>query len=155
MTREGTWEPEQRAAILRAAAEWVADGGTLAGFCRQEGMPSRQALNTWRLDDPDPLTALRFARAREIGSDSGLDDAQEIADTQVVAEIVTVTEDKDGTTTQVRKQDALEHRKLRVWTRLQIRDRCKPQNIGEATGSGEDLLQDLAEAKRRGGDRAP
>lgn len=109
MTSRKTYD---RAAILSALCDWVAEGKTVRDFCRQEGMPSAMSVYNWM--EEDEAAALRFARARQSGFDRIADHAMTIADGK---------EDAKG--------QEPDERKLRVWTRLQLLARWDPKRYGE------------------------
>lgn len=83
--------------------------GTLASFCRKAGTPSVQTIYGW-LDD-DPALAEMFSKAKAIGYDAMAQQCLEIAD--------------DGDDANVR------HRKLRIWTRLQLLARWDTARYGD------------------------
>lgn len=80
--------------------DWLASGRTLTAYCRREGKPSVRTVYEWRARDVD--FAARFARAREAGFDVMAEELERIAE-----------EPSDH-------PDDVAHRKLRVWTRLQL-----------------------------------
>lgn len=114
MGRHSPWTPEQAEAIKDALIDWIAQGKTLRSFCGMEGMPSSTQIADWRAEDHEFRE--RFAQARDIGYGVIAEEALAIADTPV--EGLIVTESPDGTTT--RREDAINHRKLQVETRLKL-----------------------------------
>jgi hypothetical protein len=130
MGRKSTFTPELAAEIC----ERIARGEPLRQICRDEHMPAFQRVYEWLAEDND--FAGRFARARDVGFDAIAAEALEIADTPVLGE---ETED-DGEKVKVKRADMLGHRKLQVWTRLQLLAKWSPryrENSGiELTGPG-------------------
>lgn len=80
--------------------QWLASGKTLTAWSRQQGKPSVDVVYEWRANDVD--FARRFARAREAGFDVMADELEVIAE-----------QSSDH-------PDDVAHRKLRIWTRLQL-----------------------------------
>ena len=107
---------------------WISEGKTLREFCRQEGMPSYGAVYDWI--EKDAEFASRFARARVIGEEVIHQQCLDIADHTQIGEIV--TQKADGTT-EIKTADMLEHRKLRIYTRLQLLAKWNPKKYGEKT----------------------
>jgi hypothetical protein len=122
-------------AVLDAICAWIASGRTLRAFCRQDGAPNASAVYDWI--DADPEFAQRFARAREVGFDAIAQEALAIADTPQIGETVTIErgeldeEGDEGDTIKTVREDMLGHRKLQVWTRLQLLARWDPKRYGE------------------------
>lgn len=80
--------------------KWLASGKTLTAWTRQQGKPSADVVYEWRANDVE--FARRFARAREAGFDVMADELEVIAE-----------QSSDH-------PDDVAHRKLRIWTRLQL-----------------------------------
>lgn len=103
-----------RSQIAQEILDWVSDGKPLREFCRIEGNPPWRTVYHWRADQPE--FAKQFDLAREIGYDAIAEDALAIADTPQIGQIV-----KEGPKgTEITHSDMTDHRKLRVWTRLQL-----------------------------------
>lgn len=115
-----------------AICEWISDGKALLAYCRQPNTPKPQTVYAWMERNPD--FADRFARARERGYDAIAQEALEIADTP--REGVETTEEGEGrdATKRTVTKDMLGHRKLQVWTRLQLLARWDPKRYGEKVG---------------------
>ena len=120
--RLSTFTPEAADEICNA----IADGVPLRQYCRRPGSPAWRTVYRW-LEERDDFAA-RFAKARRLGFDAIAEDTMEIGDTPEVGEIVTTSE-KDGTT--IRREDMVAHRKLRVWTRLQLLAKWDPRRYGD------------------------
>lgn len=58
--------------------EWVAEGGTIRGWCRQSGNPSRSLVAKW--SSSFPWFRERLGLAKVIGYDAIAEEALEIAD---------------------------------------------------------------------------
>lgn len=65
-------------AVEEALLNWLYEGGSIAAFCRQPGMPSRRRIDDWKEEDPE--FARRLARAREASADVLVELGQDIAD---------------------------------------------------------------------------
>lgn len=109
---------------------WIESGNTLRSYCRQEGKPSYGTVYDWLEDDAkrEKVESSRFAHARDIGEEVILQECMEIADTPQVGEIV--TEKGDGTV-EVKRTDMIEHRKLRIETRLKLLAKWNPKKYGD------------------------
>lgn len=111
-----------------AAITWIAEGKTLREFCRQEGMPHYSTVYDWM--DKDADFAQRIARARLIGEEVIHQECLSIADNTQSG--VIVTEKPDGST-ETKTSDMLEHRKLRIDTRLKLLAKWNPKKYGDST----------------------
>ncbi len=117
------WDQDE---IKNQVVDWISEGKTLREFCRQEGKPSFVTIYNWK--DADVDFALRFARARESGEDVIHQECLAIADTTQIGQIV--TEKADGTT-ETKLADMIEHRKLRIDTRLKLLAKWNPKKYGD------------------------
>lgn len=104
----------------------LATGESLAGICRDEGMPPESTVRTWVIDDPSGFAA-KYARARDIGLDCVADEIIRIADTPI--EGVVVKESEDGVETT--RKDMLEHRRLQVEARKWYLSKLAPKRYGD------------------------
>lgn len=75
MGRQTTYTQDQADAIC----ERLAEGHTLREVCRAEGMPPESTVRLWAINDVEGFAA-QYARAREIGYHSMVDETIEIAD---------------------------------------------------------------------------
>lgn len=100
----------------------IASGETLSDICKDSHMPERGAVYAWQ--EANPEFAARFARARDIGFDAIAEDALHIANTPVAAIVV---EESERFGKKTKRSDAVDHRKLQVWTRLQLLARWSPR----------------------------
>ena len=144
--RPSTYTPEIAALIC----ERLATGESLRAICRDDGMPPESTVRGWVLDDAQGFSA-QYARARDFGLDALAEEALEIANTPQVGEETEETDDGY----KVKRGDMLGHRKLQIWTRLQLLAKWSPQKYGDKqtidmnlTGS---LAERLARARRRNG----
>lgn len=109
---------------------WIESGKTLRSYCRQDGKPSNSLVYEWLEADAltqDKTESGRFARARELGEAQILQECLEIADNTQVGEIV--TEKADGI--EIKRADMIEHRKLRIETRLKLLAKWNPRKYGD------------------------
>lgn len=114
--------PEMR----RAICAWIASGQTLSEFCRQTpGAPDRCVVSRWARQDPEFRE--RLNEARDAGYDEIADDILRIADTQVEAVRTEVSDQGTKTVT----EDAVAHRKLQIYARLQLLAKWDPRRYGE------------------------
>ena len=69
--------------IVEEVLLWVASGGTLRSYCRQEGKPAYTTIYNWmnRKDNEESKDFLeRFSKAREMGADYIADEILEMVD---------------------------------------------------------------------------
>ena len=137
--------PQQKADEI---ISWISEGKTLREFCRQEGNPVYSTVYEWA--EKDPTFAARFAHARLIGEEVIAQQCLAIADTPMLGQIV--TEKPDGTV-EVKTADMTEHRKLQIYTRLQLLAKWNPKKWGEnrrvELGLDSELADRLLAAKER------
>lgn len=114
--------------------DWLSCGGPLRAFCRLAGMPSHTTVHRWRKEDK-PFAA-RYLAAKQIGYDEIGEQCLEIADTPLIGEIREEGEGsggedgEGGTWSKVKREDMLGHRKLQIWTRLQLLAKWFPKKYG-------------------------
>jgi hypothetical protein len=106
----------------------LAEGETLRRICRDAHMPAPVTVYAWM--EKDAAFAEHIARARELGFDAIAEDALEIANTPVEGEETTLDEGR----VKVVRGDMLGHRKLQVWTRLQLLAKWCPKKYGNKVG---------------------
>jgi hypothetical protein len=106
--------------------EWIESGKTLRAYCRQDGKPSYGTVYDWLEADAEQNS--RFARARDLGEAQIAQECLEIADTTQIGEIV--TQKPDGSL-EVKTADMIEHRKLRIETRLKLLAKWNPRKWGD------------------------
>jgi hypothetical protein len=123
--RPSKYSPE----IAEYICEQLSEGIPLREICRQPGMPSWRVVYDWMYRD-EALSAA-IAKARDLGYDAIAEDCLRIADNPEYG-TKTVEGGKDGPT--VTTEDMLGHRKLRVWTRLQLLAKFNPARYGDRVG---------------------
>lgn len=144
------YTPKQREKAIKAVITGLSIGTPLAVICRAEAMPSHDAISDWGKADPD--VERRIARARELGWDVLAAEALQIADEPQMGEVVTT---KPDGTKEIKRGDMLDHRKLRIDTRLKLLAKWDPKRYGEllkhgnADGSNIDLAGAIEAAKLR------
>lgn len=112
--------------VADEVVKWISEGKTLREFCRQPQKPVYSTVYDWM--DKDEEFATRIARARLIGEDVIHQECLAIADTPERGQIV--TEKPDGTT-ETKIADMIEHRKLRIDTRLKLLAKWNPKKYGD------------------------
>ena len=113
--------PEIRERIITG----ISEGIPLAVICREDGMPS--VTTVWNWEQEDHQLSESIARARLIGFDAIAAEALRIADTPVIGE--EITDSEDGRT--IKRADMLGHRKLQVETRLKLLAKWDPKRYGD------------------------
>jgi hypothetical protein len=121
MGERTTYTPE----IGRQICRWIAEGGTLREWCRQEDSPCFQTVYRWIDENVD--FAVAMDRARDLGADAIAMEALKIADTPQYGTVTTLDGDKVTT----RNEDMLGHRKLQVETRLKLLAKWHPKKYGD------------------------
>ena len=105
---------------------WIESGKTLRAYCRQDGKPSYGTVYDWLERDAEQNS--RFAHARNLGEEQIAQECLEIADVTQIGEIV--TQKADGSC-EIKTADMIEHRKLRIETRLKLLAKWNPKKWGE------------------------
>ena len=135
------------AEIARQICERLAEGETLKSICRDEKMPGWTTVYDWMGRHKE--FAESIARARELGFDAIAEEALQIANTPEMGQ---ETED-DGGKIKIKRADMLGHRKLQVWTRLQLLAKWSPGKYGDRRivdmTVNEPLADRLVRAKER------
>ena len=125
--------------IAQQMCELLSEGIPLRQICREnEGFPAWRTVYDWMKRDLDLSTAI--AHARDIGCDAIAEDCLRIADTPLLGEEVTESEDEEGTKkVTIKKVDMLGHRKLQIETRLKLLAKFNPKKYGDrVTHAGDD-----------------
>jgi hypothetical protein len=106
-------------------------------ICRELDVPIR-TVNQWREDDVE--IALQFDEAREVGYDAIAADCLEIADTPQIGieETISASGAKE-----IRKGDMLQHRKLRIDTRIKLLAKWDPRRYGDRLALANDRKDPL------------
>lgn len=134
---------------------WIAEGGTLRGYCRRDGAPGWRTVYDWI--EANPAFAARIARARDLGADAIAEEALAIADTPLEGVRTEEGENDKGAYSKKITEDMLGHRKLQVETRLKLLAKWNPKKYGDKPDDGGDAVQAdeilaaLEEAKKRRG----
>lgn len=114
------------AAMGAAICQRIETGEPLAAICRGDGMPGARTVYDWM--EVDSHFAAAIARARVVGHDAIAAECLAIADTHQVG--VQETEKADGSL-EYKRADMIEHRKLRIHTRLQLLAKWDPKRYGD------------------------
>ena len=133
--RVSTYDP----AIAKQMCEQLSEGIPLREICRQEGFPAWRTVYDWMRKDADLATAI--AHARDVGYDAMAEDCLTIADTPMLGEEISESEDEDGVKRiTIKKVDMLGHRKLQIETRLKLLAKFNPKRYGDKiTHAGDDV----------------
>ena len=129
---------------------WIESGKTLRAYCRQDGKPSYSLAYNWL--EADAEQAARFGRARKLGEKVISEECLEIADNTQIGEVV--TQKADGSV-EIKTADMIEHRKLRIETRLKLLAKWNPKDWGDRTTLAGDpdapliLADRIANARKR------
>lgn len=123
MARSLKFKPED---YLPEVHAWIESGKTLRAYCRQDGKPSYGTVYDWLEEDAEQNS--RFAHARDLGEAQILQECLEIADNTQIGEIV--TQKPDGSQ-EIKTADMIEHRKLRIETRLKLLAKWNPKKYGD------------------------
>lgn len=119
--RPSKYTPELAAEIC----ERLSDGEPLRQICRDDHMPAWTSVYSWAAVDKD--LSERIAQARKQGYDAIAEEALLIADTPLIGE--TETSSNNGLT--ITRQDMLGHRKLQIETRLKLLAKWDPSKYGD------------------------
>jgi len=112
--------------IVEEVLLWVAEGGTLRSYCRQDNKPAFTTIYKWMNKNTDESIDFRerFARARESGADCIADSIMEIID----EEPRMIGED------QQRIDPAhIQEKRVRAELRLKLLAKWHPQKWGDKT----------------------
>ena len=112
--------------LANSICERLADGESLRSVCRDKKMPSRDAVYSRLIRNPD--FADQYARACEMRADYVFDEMFEIADTPQLG-VKTVTK-PDGSV-ETTEGDMIEHRRLRIDARKWALARMSPRKYGD------------------------
>lgn len=112
-------------AVLKRIVDGLSQGTPLTVICSGKDMPHDNTVRDWM--EADPTVSVAIARARNQGFDKIALDALRIADTPIIGE--EITESEDGM--QVKRSDMLGHRKLQIETRLKLLAKWDPKRYGE------------------------
>jgi hypothetical protein len=130
MERKRKYVPRKYRNAEKIEQEMIArlqTGETLSSICRDAHMPDTSTVDHWVKNKPGFADA--YARARQIGFDAIADSVLTIADTPMTGE--ETEEDAEGNVLKIKKAEMLGHRKLQVWTRLQLLARWCPERYGD------------------------
>ncbi len=122
--RRGHRARDDRPEMIRLVLSWVAQGKSVRSFCKKPGTPCMRTIYNW-IDD-DLVFAEDFRRCKAIGYDALAQECLDIADTPRCAE------DPDND---------VRHRKLRIWTRLQLLARWDTARYGDKIQLGGEVTQ--------------
>jgi hypothetical protein len=89
----------------------------------------------------DPELSTAIAHARDVGYDAMAEDCLIIADTPMLGEEISESEDDEGVKrVTIKKVDMLGHRKLQIETRLKLLAKFNPKRYGDKlVHSGDDV----------------
>lgn len=130
-------------AIADKILEGIKQGQSLASICKPDNMPAASTFRLWVAEDIDNLSA-RSARAYEVGYDAIADQCVEIADEE--PEVHPITGAKDSASVQ--------HKRLRIDTRLRLLGKWAPKKYGDKLELGGEVRVGVADAIREARERA-
>lgn len=130
-------------AVVDTILEKIRQGESLASICKPDNMPAASTFRLWVAEDIDNLSA-RSARAYEVGYDAIADQCVEIADEE--PDIHPITGAKDSASVQ--------HKRLRIDTRLRLLGKWSPKKYGDKLELGGEVKVGVAEAIREARERA-
>ena len=107
-----SYTPELAAEIC----ERLAQGESLRGICRSEGMPPPSTVRWWVVDDVNGFAA-QYARARDVGLDVMAEEILDISDNRT-----------DG-------PEDVSHRRLQVDSRKWFLSKLAPKRYGDRTAA--------------------
>ena len=107
---------------------WLANGRSLASYCRQDGQPTVETVLAWLRRYPD--FAVRYDRAREDQADTLADEIIDIADDST-NDYVERIDKRTGSTERVLDTEAIHRSKLRVDSRKWVASKLKPRKYAE------------------------
>lgn len=120
----------------------LSEGEPLRHICKDKKIPWRTVFS-WI--ERNPEFAKQYQKARDLGMDAIAEETLEIANTPLTGEETeTVTDSRLGTTEKIKRSDMLGHRKLQIWTRLQLLARWNPKKYGDKVthlGDGDAPIQ--------------
>ncbi len=105
----------------------LAEGETLRGICRTEGMPPESTVRKWAMDDIHGFAA-QYARARELGYHAMADEIVHISNTPVLG---VKTKVDDTGKTETTEGDMIEHRRLQIDARKWLLAKALPKVYGD------------------------
>jgi hypothetical protein len=113
----------------------IAVGRSMREICEQEDWaPGLRTVADWLQRDvkgQGPETfRIKYARARDTQADLDADDIRYIADHTQEGEIEVERNTPEGLTTEVKRADMIEHRKLRIGARQWTAEKLKPKAYG-------------------------
>lgn len=111
--------------IVEKILDGLMAGTPMTVICREEGFPEPRTVRAWEKDDKEFAAAI--ARAREQGEDFLAWECKQIADTP---QIGTKSVSK-ATGLEITEGDMIEHRKLQIYTRLQLLAKFNPKRWGD------------------------
>lgn len=127
--------------------DWLYEGGSILGYCQQEGRPKRRTIYDWV--DADPEFGAQFARAREAGAGTLIDLAQSVADD---GSNDTYTDDEGNQRTD---HDVVARSKLRVDTLFKRAACYCPRLYGTKVAVGGDASAPAIKVEQTPGPAAP
>lgn len=141
------WADRPEQAAISELCQHIAEGGHLAGFCRDKGFVYVTVLHWISTDKSEGGRVEMYARAREDRADVLADEIVSIADEEcVMVKHPQGGDGDDGMTEVVFDSVAVSRNKLRVDARKWAASKLKPRSYGdkiqqEVTGAGGGPLQ--------------
>lgn len=111
--------------IAARICERIAEGETLDSICSDDDMPSAPTVRRWALENEQ--FAADSARAYALGYETLAEQCLRIADTPMIGQKTKVS--ADGV--EVTEGDMIEHRRLRIDTRMRLLGKWAPKRYGD------------------------
>lgn len=115
---------QERARIQQEVCDRIANGESLIKICKSEGMPKKNTVLAWVIEDAE--FSNQYARAREAQADHYLDEIVEISDQSALD-----TEIDPASGNEVTNHEVIQRARLRVDTRKWVMSKLAPKKYGD------------------------
>ena len=109
----------------------LAEGESLRRICLSEHMPSRITVYSWLLDDRYAAFLTKYTRARELQSETMIDELNDIADDASNDYMETVDNETGAIIGYKLNGEHINRSRLRIDTRKWIASKLKPKKYGD------------------------
>jgi len=111
--------------LAQRICERLAEGEPLDSICRDDDMPSASTVRRWAIERDD--FAADSARAYALGYETLAEQCLHIADTPMIGQKTKIS--AEGV--EVMEGDMIEHRRLRIDTRMRLLGKWAPKRYGD------------------------